>query len=465
MAEVEVLLREYGYEVNDRCPPITVVELERHLESAAVDERGGDDLTVGYLRRRDGAASPAQRTRLLGAVAATVLAVMGIVVVADRINGDNTTDVSSVSSPTELDSSSGVADSLASREWSRVPHDEDVFGGSAMRDVTVAGPGLVAVGATAGTEDPLGPVTADTAAVVWTSTDGITWSRVPHDEAVFGGAGMHAVTAHRDGLVAIGFDSDGYPGAVVWTSSDGITWSRLPHDETVFGGANMWDLIVGGPGLVAVGAGDSGPVVWTSTNGTTWARVPHDEAAFGAADSGMFRVTAGGPGLVAVGWDFSMDAAAAAVWTSTDGITWARVPHDEAVFGGEEQTIMIGVTAHGNGLVAVGEATTNGNRGAAVWTSTDGIAWARMPHDETVFGGAFMLDVTAVGPLLVAAGESGSDMAVWTSFDGVGWTRVVDNEVVSGRSALLGVTVGGPGLVAVGWDQSRGDSVAAVWRN
>jgi hypothetical protein len=136
---------------------------------------------------------------------------------------------------------------------------------------------------------------------------------------------MHAVTAHGEGLVAIGFDSDGNPGAVVWTSADGVTWARLPDDQTVFGGANMWDVIVGGPGLVAVGAGDSGPAVWTSTDGTTWSRVPHDQAAFGAVDSGMFRVTAGGPGLVAVGWDSSEDVGgAAAVWTSTDGITWSR---------------------------------------------------------------------------------------------------------------------------------------------
>jgi hypothetical protein len=39
-----------------------------------------------------------------------------------------------------------------------------------MRSVTVAGPGLVAVGG----------------ATVWTSVDGIRWSRVPHDDGVFG---------------------------------------------------------------------------------------------------------------------------------------------------------------------------------------------------------------------------------------------------------------------------------------
>ena len=49
--------------------------------------------------------------------------------------------------------------------------------------------------------------------------------------------------------------------AAVWTSPDGITWSRVPHDETVFGGdgiQHMTSVTVGGPGLVAVGADGSG---------------------------------------------------------------------------------------------------------------------------------------------------------------------------------------------------------------
>ena len=69
--------------------------------------------------------------------------------------------------------------------------------------------------------------------------------------------------------VAVGFDySDGWVGAV-WTSPDGLTWARVPHDEAVFGGNNdhwMWSVVAGGPGLVAVGCDRSGDdenaVVW-----------------------------------------------------------------------------------------------------------------------------------------------------------------------------------------------------------
>lgn len=97
------------------------------------------------------------------------------------------------------------------------------------------------------------------------------------------------VTVGGPGLVAVG--ADYYPSGLaetpVWTSPDGITWTRVPDDETVRG--SMTGVIVGGPGLVAVGAGGK---VWTSVDGITWSRVPNDDAVFG---TWVFRVTVGGP--------------------------------------------------------------------------------------------------------------------------------------------------------------------------
>ncbi len=42
----------------------------------------------------------------------------------------------------------------------------------------------------------------------------------------------------------------------MWISADGITWSQVFHDEAVFGGESrqeMNSVITGGLGLVAVG--------------------------------------------------------------------------------------------------------------------------------------------------------------------------------------------------------------------
>ncbi len=158
------------------------------------------------------------------------------------------------------------------------------------------------------------------------------------------------------------------------------------------------------------------------------------------------------------------------MWTSPDGITWSRVPHDEAVFGGEGSQLMWDVTTTGSLVVAVGSEQTHSDVDAAVWTSPDGITWSRVPHDEVVFGGEGereMKSVTAASSGLVAVGSAGSlndgiDAAVWTSADGISWSRVPHNEAVFGGEGfqlMASVSTGGPGVVAVGSDEFH----AAVW--
>jgi hypothetical protein len=323
-----------------------------------------------------------------------------------------------------------------------------------MFGVTAGGPGLVAVGF----DGTLGNEAGN--AAVWTSPDGFTWSRVPHDEAVFGGVGeqrMLSVTVAGPGLVAVGYDwpaDTDLVDAAVWTSPDGVTWSRVPHDEAVFGGAGaqqMLSVTAGGPGLVAVGSDGH-----------------RNDGEDGQVDA---------------------LAADAAVWTSPDGFTWSRVPHDEAVFGGVGEQRMLGVTSGGPGLVAVGEVSGDIDEirqryeqdasDAAVWTSPDGVTWSRVPHDKTVFGlcgnfclGEGMRSVTSRGQGLVAVGFAGFDQgpwyaAVWTSPDGITWTQVLDSQAAfeGGYTRMFSVTVAGSGLVAVGREASADDLDAAVWQN
>jgi len=394
------------------------------------------DLTVVDFHRLDESATPAPRKRRAAvlAVAAAVLVVIGVVVVPDQNDrkletetGASATTPDAVPSPTPPPQEgagppAAFVESLGYR-WSRVANESVKFN-SRIRGVTVGGPGLVAVGHS-----------GEGTAAVWTSVDGVTWSRVPHDEAVFGdageidagagGIGMESVTVGGPGFVAVGgpdWWDTGDQNAVVWTSVDGVTWSRVPDDEAVFGGTGpqrMMSVTAGGPGLVAVGYDeffqDSEAVVWTSVDGVTWSRVPHDEAVFGGGY--MTSVTAGGPGLVAVGTGASDTDGDAAVWTSVDGVTWSRVPHDNAIFGGQGEQQMWSVTAGGPGVVVVGmegycdssECMPSPNGYVpAVWTSVDGITWSRVPHDEDVFGEANSVQsVTAGGPGLVAVGSGG----------------------------------------------------------
>ena len=80
-----------------------------------------------------------------------------------------------------------------------------------------------------------------------------------------------AVTEH--GLVAVGSmqTAPNSRHAVIWTSSDGAAWSRIPFDEAVFGGqaeVEMGEILVGQDLLYIIGVSGSGDVlaqtIWTA---------------------------------------------------------------------------------------------------------------------------------------------------------------------------------------------------------
>jgi hypothetical protein len=369
----------------------------------------------------------------------------------------------------------------SSLDWSRVPHDDAVFSGRSevlnddvvvlelsMSHVVVGGPGLVAVGKEewpdfGGSSALVAPQTA----VVWTSVDGTTWTRVPDNDAVFVGAEVGGVIAGGPGLIAVGSLNE----AVVWTSPDGIAWSQVPHDEAVFGSAGMNSVTPFGSGFVAVGGTGTGKirsgnaVAWTSADGMTWTRAPHiDKTTAGSTgQEGMSQVVAGSAGsLVAIGWEWSdrEEPFSPPIWNSSDGITWSRVSDDEAVFGGGGIAV---VFSGGPGFIGVGSVGAD----AAVWTSPDGITWSRVPHDETVFRGAGITSVTKGGPGFIAVGWAGLDAAAWTSPDGVTWSRVPHDETIFGgqpEDEISSVVAFGSKIVAVGASgeaEVRRD--AAVW--
>jgi hypothetical protein len=130
------------------------------------------------------------------------------------------------------------------KTWTRVP-DSPTFEGGRLRAIAaVPSIGLVAVG-----ED----IAGDTARI-WTSKDGRNWALVPANP-IFGRPGiqvrMYAVTAGPAGVVAAGTIDTGvqYGEAAIWTSADGITWSRTPDgpeflDNEVIAATHWKDLVV-----------------------------------------------------------------------------------------------------------------------------------------------------------------------------------------------------------------------------
>lgn len=308
-------------------------------------------------------------------------------------------------------------------------------------------------------------------AAVWTSSDGLAWSRGPHDESLFTDHRMYGITAGGPGLVAVGCDwTGGDRDAAVWISPDGLTWSRvLPKDPETPGRQRMYAVTAGGPGLVAVGEAEGNAAVWTSSDGTDWSPVPGHEDVFDTAV--IWAVTAGGPGLVAVGEDHGPDGADsdAAIWTSPDGFNWTRATGGGGDLGGHNRQSAFGVTAGGPGLIAVGADWSDGDATGTVWTSPDGTVWTRVTPREGVFDGSLISGITVVDSGLVAVGWAGSDLQlgalVWVSPDGTDWSRLPFSEDIfggDGDQRMYGVASKGAVVVGVGHTESE-DIDGAAW--
>jgi hypothetical protein len=286
---------------------------------------------------------------------------------------------------------------------------------------------VVATGVAAGPGEYVAFDRSKPGADLWVSVGGTDWTLTPLDETVFTrDDSVSAVVYGDNGYVAVGED---LVAAAVWTSPDGATWNRVPFDGEVFRGS-IHDVAYGDAGYVAVGAANNGDlwaeaVVWTSPDGLTWNRVPNENGVFGGVGGHvMYGVTYGAGRYVAVGveGDPEVDSlgAHAAVWTSTDGVNWTRVPHDEEVFGFHDQETEVAMddVAHsGAGYVAVGDALGDGeDRAAAVWYSSDGVTWQRVAHDEALFGGEIGLNaVAAIGPNWVAVSREVAISWTWES--------------------------------------------------
>ena len=242
-----------------------------------------------------------------------------------------------------------------------------------------------------------------------------------------------------------------------------MAWQRTPAGDLVDTGAEsavsglattgpevgMFDVAAGDPGIVAIGYAarpDMAATIWfSSDNGASWERAR-------IGDVGSTRVNAiawDGRQFVIVGedrslWDGTLEATdnaavRAAVWTSTDGYNFTRVPHAAALdVGGVIDTMngpsaggMSDVVAGPGGLVAVGSVCA-ADPGAwdpvpcspMAWTSTDGITWERatamQAADDQAVIDAGLTEVAASDDRYVAAGGSW----VLTSTDGRTWSPV-----------------------------------------
>jgi hypothetical protein len=427
------------------------------------------------------AKSGANPALLIGAVLVAVAAIAAVVIVL--AGGDDEEKAAPKPPPEEA----------VELTFTRVPHDELVFGGDfdqAMHRVAAGEDELIAVGS----DGPEGEFDA----AVWLSSDGRAWERVrPDDPLTFGGEGaqeMYGVTAGPEGrYVIVGSDIDAGldEDAAVWTY-DGLVFVREDPTQSALGGQGKQAMSrvirsaeryigVGTTGLSAGGVPADGPDagLWLSVDGKTWVADHSQLQLQGAGDQWMRTIVPFEDGFVGAGRELK-DGLDAAVWKSDSDFTSFRRTGTTDVFRRRAETQIFSVAAGGPGLVAVGVAGSGGNPDAAVWTSSDGDNWEPIEDDD--FGGEgtqLMLGVASTPAGIVAVGYDGSqvpdgvsgeeamtyfDGAVWQSSDGETWERVLSAEFGGkGEQQIKSVEVLDDTLVLVGWDGSEGDLDAAVW--
>jgi class 3 adenylate cyclase len=359
-----------------------------------------------------------------------------------------------------------------------------------VRDSDLAGPGTQGIKRVIAVDDGFIGVGGDTAAgdddaAVWSArADGLAWTRNRDPDNALGGPGSQEVwdveASEGTGLVAVGTDDLGNDlDAAVWISRDGVEWSRVPHDEAVFGGSQdqvLQRVSATASGFVAVGSDSSGgdldAAVWFSNDGVSWIREDRGEEAFGGETDQQMRdaVSLEDGSVVAVGYDGLKGDYDAAAWIGTRG-RWRRVPIPTEVAGGAGAQVMTSVTAFDGALVVSGREVRGGSDGA-IWYVTEDGRWTRVTHDgaftgpgdQTVWG------VTSSPIGLLASGNDsrggGFDAVLWHSLDGRRWKRVPRDEGVFGGDAgqEMRWVASSPSLaVAVGSDSSAGNVDAAVW--
>lgn len=328
---------------------------------------------------------------------------------------------------------------------------------------------LTATGETAGT-------TTSVESIPTTSIpfDGENWVRVAHDESVFGGVGdqvVNAIAAGPHGLVGVGDQVSGdTTKAVVWSSFDGAVWRRV-HQGTPE--SRMTDVVwfSADNAYVAVGGHVSEGAVWRSSDGGEWdqiALLPFSNRGGGVE---VESVIVSGRGLIAAGREWLGEGSSIpAVWASRDGAIWDRMTIDLSSVNEGFENVILDVSAHQEGLMAVGYAATSPLiHGAAIWRSNDGSVWERVDINNEDLRLFNLNGIAADGERIVIVGDSqdeGVDFRLWTSTDGGGsWGSVSVETGQTGIPDLASVTATQQGWFAVGEDgtTSRPHAIAAVW--
>lgn len=453
-APIDIQIREYTRFFDAELPEIDVRDL--------LIETSGSDLARFQRPPR-----PRQRQWLVAAAAAAVVLLLGLAPVLLFSGSDDPADepATTVLEPAPVD-----VESLGTG-WTSAP----------LGNVSGPGEGQVpfaAVNTTSGlvamsqevefradgtmmVEEP----------VIWVSRDGLSWTR--RSAVGFGGGIVFDMTAGGPGLVVVGTAS-GF--AAIWTSLDGVEWSRVPHDEDVFPGcaeetggdcdAVVEWVVAGDFGMVGTGGGggEDESLLWYSVDGMNWMRLDLDPEVFDPACLGLNHLVAFAGGAAARG-DTSEECGDAAVWVTDNGLKWTRgadIPMDGPIALASRGSRLVAVAVDGPQDLGAFESVNLTD--SALWWSDGAVEWfpASVTGVESGRGEVAISDVMATQFGFIATFHGDFHSTILVSSDGQVWLEI-DTDLLSSDRTIRTITDGGPGLLAFGTDPSTPDSGIWVW--
>ncbi len=229
-----------------------------------------------------------------------------------------------------------------------------------------------------------------TTATVWSATNTANW----HAANLTGADGRASAAAvWGTKTVVVGSVGAGHSKrAAVWISpGPGQPFAAVPAvpafaataesppggGAAVTGSASMNVVGAGTEGVFVTGAVSGRPAMWYSTNGTDWQRVPGAERLIaGARDAKVSSILVDANEVYVAGSVQAGTNTAGALWVSNDGISWRTFGAADNPFVGPGDHVIEGLVADGASLVAVGAVRSGQDWTPATWVSPDGATWS-----------------------------------------------------------------------------------------
>jgi N-acetylneuraminic acid mutarotase len=278
---------------------------------------------------------------------------------------------------------------------------------------------------------------------IWRSSDGLTWSRVNTAGQIFSPRDSHRVLVFNERLWVIGgwdfFTAEGGTETFnneVWSSADGVTWTKHTPSGAIFSPrAGHGAVVFNGRMWVVGGAGGNGDLrfndVWSSADGVSW--VLEQATATFSPRYGAALVAFNNALWLFAGTD-TPDGTVPAVglqdaWRSTDGRSWTQLPVPPFAARTEPAATVFNSRIYLTGGIS-DDSYFGSTRYNDVWSTVDGMTWQEETPQAPFSGRNNPLLINYNSKLYLVGGFSVSrPHDVWRSSDGINWSAAFSHPI------------------------------------